>query len=419
MSKIIYFFIFFIMLVSLLANPIPVTIELEDIILIVLPLILFSLTLYAIPHYKMNSVEVDLFAAILLYLSYLLISLLVGLLNGIGFLDVLRSVGPYINFIPILCVASFSDKINVTYMAVILIFIGILQACYLFFLYFTHSMAAQNTLNVLINRITLLDPHTTLPLILSVVILPLAYMTHQIKWIKFLAIGFFIFGLIAAAATLTRSLMIASLLGAMTFFVLNAYQNARIFKINFFYQLLKMIPKLFYFIPIYLILLTIPQVHHLEQGLVARFLNNSIAGSSSDYSNGRLFDEWLPALSKWVNNGFLGWFFGIGAGHTFAVTGGEERAYIHNLSIYSLVYGGFFGFFACMWLYFTIFKTLIIRARQTQQPIYLAFAALLVSIFTYGQFFAVHKGLSFNAMLYMIIVIALIRPINRLIERKI
>jgi hypothetical protein len=161
----------------------------------------------------------------------------------------------------------------------------------------------------------------------------------------------------------------------------------------------------------------IPQIDKLEQGLIARFFNHSLSLGTSDYSNGRLFDEWLPALSTWADSGLIGWFFGIGAGNTFNVASGEERTYIHNLSIYSLVYGGFFGLFACLWLYYTIFKTLIVRAFQTHQTIYLSFAALLISIFVYGQFFAVHKGLAFNAMLFMIIGIALIQPVNHLIEK--
>lgn len=418
MTNILYLFIFFIMLVSLLANPAPVSIEMSDVILIVLPVFLFMFTIQAIPRYKMYSIEINLFLAILLYILYLLTSMLIGFLNGASFLIVLRSVGPYINFVPLLFVAALSHKINVLYIAIILILVGILQSCYLFYLYSLHAIDAQNTLNILINRITLIDPHTTLPLILSLVALPLSLLTHRKIWVRLLATNLFLFGLIAAAVTLTRSLMIASVLGAITFIVLYAFYSIKLFHIQFFQYSMNIFIKLLYFIPIYFILLSIPSIHHLEQGLMARFLNHAIAGHAPDYSNGRLFDEWLPALSTWANNGFIGWFFGIGAGETFTITSGEERTYIHNLSIYSLVYGGFFGLIACMWLYFTVFKTLILRAYQTHQTIYLGFASLLLSMFTYGQFFAVHKGLAFNAMLYVLIVIALIQPKNNHTERK-
>jgi hypothetical protein len=419
MSKIIYIILFFIMVISLLANPAPVDIELADFILIVLPIFLCGFTLHTIPNYRMSSTEIDLFLAIIFYLMYLFISMLVGVLNGIAVLTVLRSVGPYINFVPLLFIALLSDRIiKPSYVGVILILVGIFQAFYLFFLYFSHSSDAENTLSILINRITLLDPHTTLPLIFSLIILPLVFMSYQNQWIKLLATGLFIFGVIAGSATLTRSIIIASVMGAITFILLYAYQSSKLLKIHFLYRLLKIFSKLFYFIPVYLLLLMIPQIYHLEQGLIARFLNHSSAGTS-DYSNGRLFDEWLPALTTWANSGLMGWLFGIGAGNTFTVTSGEERTYIHNLSIYSLVYGGFFGLFSCMWLYLTVFKTLIIRAYQTHQTIYLGFAALLTSIFVYGQFFAVHKGLAFNAMLFMIIVIALTQPVNHLMERRI
>jgi hypothetical protein len=431
MSKMIYFILFFIMFISLLANPAPVTVEFSDVALIILPIavcvMIYLLDSNNMSTYSMGPIEIDLFITIIAYLMYLFFSMLIGVLNGVNFLGVLRAIGPYLNFLPLISLAFLSNKnINVLYIVIILIVIGMMQALYLFFLYYSHAGNINNTLGILLNRITLLDPHTTLPLILALIILPLTMMSHKKKWIQWSAASLVLFGLIAGAATLTRSLMIASCAGLVTFTLLYAHHHAKIAKSSFLSQLLKMSFHLLYFIPIYFLLLSIPEVHKLEQGLMARFLNHSISVMMpgtingqlsdytneplSDYSNGRLFDEWLPALSTWAHSGLIGWFFGIGAGNTFNVASGETRTYIHNLSIYSLVYGGFFGLIACMWLYINIFKTLIIRAYQTQQTIYLSVAALLISLFTYGQFFAVHKGLAFNAMLFMIITIALIQP---------
>lgn len=411
MAKIIYFILCLTTLISLFANPAPVSIEFEDVLLIILPFSLAMLSLTAIRHYKMQSTETNLFIAVDLYLTYLIISMLIGLMHGVSLLNVLRSVGPYLNFFPILLIALLPAQfVKITYISIILISVGFLQGIYLFYLYFTHANDVTNTIGVLINRITLLDPHTTLPLILSVVMLPLAFIP-QTQWkLKLLTVGLFVFGILAGSATLTRSLIISIFLGSFVFMVLYVYYQAQVTQRRFLPIFTKNLLHLIYFIPIILLLTAIPKVHMLEQGLFARFLNHSASGASVDYTNGRLFDEWLPALSTWIDSGVLGWFFGIGAGNAFTVTSGEERTYIHNLSIYSLVYGGLFGLFSCLWLYFTIFKTLVIRAFHTRQMTYLSFAALLVSIFVYGQFFAVHKGLAFNLMLYIIIALAFIQP---------
>ena len=92
---------------------------------------------------------------------------------------------------------------------------------------------------------------------------------------------------------------------------------------------------------------------------------------------------------------------------------GEERTYIHNLSIYSLVYGGLFGLLACYGLYFTVFSALVKKAYHSENSAYFSFAALLASLFFYGQLFAVHKGLAFNIMLFLIIGLALSPPLKK------
>lgn len=414
MRIIIDFTLLCIVLVSFLANPAPESIELADLILIALPCFLAVICLSATTSYEIYQTESNLLIAIMLYLSYLLGSMLLGLLHGVSLLNVLRSIGPYINFIPLLFMGLLPSRlINPWSIGLILIMIGTLQASYQIYLFLTHSNEAVNTIGILRSRITLIEPRTTLPIALAVAILPMAFLSTKNILVKLMLSGLIILGIFASTATLTRSIMISILIGIITYIFLYIHKQIRSYSFSLLSLLRSISIYMTFFIVSILLMSMIPKIYILEQGLFARFYHYTSSTASADYSNGRLYDEWLPALKTWLSSDILSLFFGIGAGNTFIVPTGEERTYIHNLSIYSLVYGGIYGLFACLWLYYTLFKTLIIRAYQSQQIIYLGFAALLLCIFSYGQFFAVHKGLAFNAMLFLMITIALCKPTKR------
>lgn len=410
MRLIIYASIFFILLVSLLANPAPVSIEPADLLLISLPCFLALLALAISNNYKMYHPECDLIVAVLFYLGFLLTSLFIGLIHGVPLLNVLRSIGPYVDFFPLLLLCLLPSRLfNPWIIGFILIFVGSLQAGYEIILYLKHSNTVASTVNVLRNRITLIEPRTTLPLALSVAILPMAYFSSKNYFLKMMAAGLMLLGLFASAATLTRSVILSILLGWVIFLLIYCYQQFHQEDFSFSLLLQRFFVYSVLFMVGFLLISMIPRVYMIEQGLLARFFHSS-ASAAKDYSNGRLYDEWIPALKVWMNSDIISLFFGIGAGQSFIVANGEERTYIHNLSIYSLVYGGFYGLFACLGLYLMVFKTFITRALQTQQIIYLSFAALLASLFFYGQLFAVHKGLAFNAMLFLLIALALTQP---------
>lgn len=413
MRLIIYFSIFFMLLISLLANPAPVSIEPADLLLISLPCFLALLALAITKNYRMYQPECDLIVAVLLYLGFLLTSLFIGLIHGVPLLNVLRSIGPYLDFFPLLLLCLLPARLlNPWVIGFILILVGALQASYEIILYLKHSDTIASTVNVLRNRITLIEPRTTLPLALSAAILPMAYFSSNNILLKIIAALLMLLGLFASAATLTRSVILSILLGWLVFLFMYCYQQLQQENISFTKLLQRFITYSVLFILGFLVISMIPRVYMIEQGLLARFFHSS-ASAAKDYSNGRLYDEWIPALRVWMNSDIVSLFFGIGAGQSFVVANGEERTYIHNLSIYSLVYGGFYGLFACLGLYLMVFKTFITRAQQTQQIIYLSFAALLASLFFYGQLFAVHKGLAFNAMLFLLIALALTQPVIR------
>jgi hypothetical protein len=407
MKPLIYTGIFITLLLTLLANPFPVAIEPSDLLLIAIPSLLALLGFCTsnkiiIPHAGLN-----VWLAVFLYLSYLLISTLLGLLYGIPLLNVLRSIGPYVNFFPLLFLSFLPASLRKpSILASLLVIVGLFQAAYQLYLYFTHVHHAANTLSVLRQRITLLEPRTTLPIVLASATLPLSLLFQPKLKLKILATSAVLVSLIAGAATLTRSIVLSIVVGDLAFILLYFYYLYQTNKAAIPRFFIKCLCGLGIFIFVLLCIALLPKVNLLLQGLWARFAS-SASSKASDYSNGRLYEEWVPALTAWLNAPSISLFFGIGAGHSFFIANGEERTYIHNLSIYSLVYGGFYGIFAYLWLYFTLVKTLLRRAIQTTQVLYLSFSALLISMFFYGQLFAVHKGLAYNAMLFLLISIAL------------
>jgi hypothetical protein len=410
--------VFCIVLMAFLASPAPISIEFSDIVLIGLTGFIGTISLAVTRFYKIYRIESNLLFAICLYLSYLLLSAMIGLLHGTPLLNVLRSVVPYLSFIPLLFIGFLPVQIVRPWsMGLILILIGLLQASFLINLYFTHSNQVNSTLGVLINRITLLDQRTTLPLLLALTILPIIfYFDNQFTGSKklllnALSICLILLGLCAGIITLTRAITLSIFFGWIVFIILFLHHQSHLNRFSLSSAFAKVSIYVFCFGIFLAIISFIPKIHILLTGLLSRF-SPLATHNHSDYTNGRLYDEWIPALRTWIHSGILSFFFGMGAGTTFTVLSGEERTYIHNLSIYSLVYGGVYGLFTCLWLYITLFKTLIIRAFQSHKIIYLAFSALLASLFFYGQFFAVHKGLAFNVMLFLMIALALCQPIK-------
>lgn len=410
-KNILLLILFAIVFISLLANPAPVTIEVFDFILIFLSMILGIFSIPMADIYKVNKIEYNLIVAIIFYLSYLLLSGLIGILNSVPLFTVLRSVGPYINFFPLILIGFLPKKIiNATSIATMLIFVGVLQAAYLFYLYFSYTSQSQTIINVLTNRITFLDKRTTLPLLLSVVILPVTYMVRSQSILRtVLFASLVLFGILGAILTLTRSIILSIFFGWFVLIIIYLYFQNKVNHVSLVISSRKLFLCIFYFGMILVLISFIPKVNIIETGLVSRFYDHA-SSDGTDYTNGRLYDEWLPALTTWFNAGWISRLFGIGAGHSFVVLNGEERTYIHNLCIYSLVYGGFYGLFTCLWLYISVFNALIIRAFETRDAIYLAFSTLLASMFVYAQFFAVHKGLAFNVMLFLMIALALSQP---------
>lgn len=408
MKIILFLAIFSIVLISFLANPAPQSIEVYDLILIALPSALAMLSIALTQNYVIHQKEFNLLIAILLYISYLLISVLMAFLQGVPILNVLRAIGPYINFVPLLFVCLLPENLLSTRsIAFSLLFVGLLQALYQISLYFSGSQDVHNALGVLRGRITLIEPRTTLPIVFSVAILPIAAIIHYKNiFIKMAAVCLIAIGFFSGAVTLTRAIILSIFCGWIIFWFLVVHYHYK--SANLLIVLRKFLVYMAFLFLIVALISSIPKIYILEQGIWARF--QAPNGKVQDYSNGRINNEWIPAVRSWTNSGILSLFFGIGAGNTFTTESGEERSYIHNLTLYHLVYGGLYGLVVCLWLYYSIFKMLLYRAIETKKIIYFSFAALFSSIFLYSQLFAIHKGLAYNTMLFLMIILALRSP---------
>jgi O-antigen ligase len=123
--------------------------------------------------------------------------------------------------------------------------------------------------------------------------------------------------------------------------------------------------------------------------------------------NARLEDEWLPALNLWERRGPLASVIGIGLGEPIRTFSGDEKTYIHNQAIYNVVYTGFLGLVMVYGVYFASLFVFLRRFWRDRTVYDLGAAACLLAIMVYALFFAVHKLLSFNLMLFTLVAMAM------------
>jgi hypothetical protein len=141
------------------------------------------------------------------------------------------------------------------------------------------------------------------------------------------------------------------------------------------------------------IVVTVPPLRALAGAVVLR--------ATLEGDTGRMADEWSPVVESISDEGLGAAVHGVGAGRSFVTGAGQERTYIHNVVLYGLYYSGIPG--AGLWLlaYGLLGLGLFKRGWSDEAPELLALASLVVALFVYGQFFAVHKLLSYNLLLML------------------
>lgn len=352
--------------------------------------------------------------ALLLYLLYLLISFYIGLVSLKTPLSALRSTGPYVILLPFLVLICLRDyKLNLDTIAGMLIFCGLLQALNCIYLYFTgiHNFTVAN---VLVQRITFLDPRTTLPFVLASAILPLNYFFNSSysfykRYVALLIIALSVFG---AIATSTRSIILAIGCGWFIYLMTLLIYREKLFKLT----RTMLLRRLGMFAVLLILLFFL--FNHVQATRAAFLAFSARAGvhNFADYSTGRIDAEWLPAIRIWWHAKLLNFLFGAGAGIGFDAPWGKSVTYMHNLLVYALFYGGIFGVVAVLSVYFATFYSLWEKAKILVESQYFMFCAFLFGLFCYAELFAVHKLFSYNLIFALLIGIALRDNNNKILS---
>lgn len=318
-------------------------------------------------------------------------SALLGAAHGVPAGAIVRATLPYAAFLPLVLLGLMSGTRQPRLITIPLVAAGVAQSGYLLWLFFARVPDPTDVGSVWIWRTTLVDPRTTLPLLLATAAIPLAWRPAG-RWGHFGRGLLVALPLAAALSTQTRSQVLAVL--ATIAVGMGVTVAVRLSRSGMAMRTIAVRAAASIGLATLLsagVLLAVPQTRALLGALVLR--------TQADADTGRIYDEWIPALGAVARDGPAGLLAGIGAGESFITAGGEPRTYVHNLLLYALVYFGAPGLASLLAGYATLAAGLLSRARLTGDPRFLALAAMLGGMFLYAQFFAVHKLFSYNLML--------------------
>lgn len=331
----------------------------------------------------------------LLFVLPVLQSTLVAWVRNVPGESVFRSVAPYVVFLPVAFLGLAGERPGKGRAAIRgLVVGGLMQAGFLLALYVTTGGRLSDPDAVRYARITLLDPRTTSPLVLGLAILPWAWWpaARSVAAKVGIVVGSSA-GALAAASTQTRSMILAVVVGgALAIGGALAFRREGAVAGWGRRAAGGLVAAM---VALAVLGLWAPPVNALLRAIVAR--------SEIDRDTGRVDDEWTPAVATMLDGGVATVVLGVGSGESYVTAGGEERTYVHNLTIYGLLYFGVLGLAVLVFGYVLLGGLLARRAIRTRDAGDWALAALLVAMFLYAQFFAVHKLLSYNLMLMLIL----------------
>lgn len=333
-------------------------------------------------------------AALAVYCLSQLATLARGILAGAPPGAALRAVGPYLLFLPLAAVLPWLPGSGRAQILRVLVVAGLAHAVFLLGLFVTGVQDLLDLRAIFLGRTTLLDARTTVPLFLASVLLPLAWLPAGSWRKRVLALALVTLSAAGALTTQTRSQLLAIAMGGTVFLAVYAVGSARARGRTLAHASGRLLMAGTGAILLATVIVTtVPPLRLLARSVVLR--------TESAEDNGRLANEWVPAVRQ-VSASPVHLALGVGAGETFITAEGEERTYVHNLSIYSLVYGGVAGLVATAILYLSIGAALVRRAHRDADLEWGALLALFVALGVYAQFFAVHKLLTYNLMLALL-----------------
>jgi len=345
--------------------------------------------LLVLHRFRVGLYSKQIYMILSIYFLIWILSALLSLARGTEPYSVFRSVVPYVLFVP-LVMRTVSTKSWGVNLAFILTSIGFIQAIDIWHLYVSNVSLSADLTTVIQGRITLLESRTTVPYFLAAIFLPLSFaMRFKSSAVRIAWVFVSFFSSMVPLLTQTRSQLLAVVCGLIAFawYAGLAYSRRRSF-----FQRARML-GLFLVVALILswLISSMPIARHLA---IALYERARIAGD-----NGRITEEWLPALQVYLDGDIIGLLMGIGSGTPFITASGLERTYIHNLTLYTLVYTGVIGLVATGMFYWLVTKALLRLYARFGDPLYLGYFSLVIALFLYAQFFAVHKLLSFNLMI--------------------
>lgn len=376
----------------LIAFPAPAGIGVAEVVISLLALAtLLHFVLVRAPQVRLSADARLVGWALVAHVAIWMVAGLVGVLQGVELMTVVRSLLPQILLAPVALVGlSLKDDADVRRLGRGLLWIGGLHALYLLGLGVFAYSAAGSTTDLAVSRITLLDPRTTMPLFLACPAFGLALLAEG--RLRGRAVGLALVGLgtIGALATQTRAQLLAIAVAILFFGLLFLIRRPTRAAIATAVALCLVGA---------LTVATVPPLRNLAMVVVERQRELG--------DNARLEDEWLPALQLWERRGPLASLVGIGLGEPIRTFSGDEKTYIHNQAIYNVVYTGYLGLVMVYGVYFTSLFVFLRRFWRDRSVYDLGAAACLVAIMIYALFFAVHKLLSFNLMLFTLVAMAM------------
>lgn len=320
-----------------------------------------------------------------------------GLAVGNHWVEVLRSVAPYIGIVIVVAPWWWRGAVltNNTLNNNLLI-VGVGQAIFTFFLFLTNT-ASFDSSTMLASRVTQFDARLTMPFIIAAAVIAFlrAAFSSTLSLRQIAYLGLAAFCVAASLVTQTRSQILSIAVGALIAYICAAFVHQRAGRKGANKARRRVIWIIFISAMLAVLLLIFTDFGSVLLSTI--LLRNSTVG------DGRVDYEVIPVLELWAASGPAAWLFGVGAGTPFIDGTYESRTYLHNLGLYALLYGGVVGLCVVLFLWWILGRKLNDLWRQENNPEWLALLAVVAAMFCYAQFFAVHKILSFNLILWLAI----------------
>jgi hypothetical protein len=342
--------------------------------------------------------------AISLYTVAFLLSGLVGLALGNAPAEVARSVLPYAGFVfALLPWWQAGARLKAATLNSALAVVGLGQSLLIFSIFGSNTLSFDAN-SILVARVTQFDQRLTMPFTIaaSVIGAMRAVFAPMLSARQILYAGLALLATVACMATQTRSQVLSILIGAgiVALMMLFAPRGRRSPVPDWLRRRLVVLMALAAAFAVFLLLFT----------SLGTIILDVLAARGNEKTDGRIDYEVIPALELYRDSGIGAWLFGVGAGTPFIDSILDERTYLHNLSLYALLYGGVIGFVIVHWLWWLLAKRLNAAWRERGDGEALTLLGVMIGMFVFAQFFAVHKILPFNLILWLAVSCVVTQP---------